>query len=240
MEKVASLPPPPPMLVHPFYDSPSLTANTKKRDLPYDVVRVSPNENWNPKEWNWDSVRFVAKPSNNNNRVSEEDETLKLNLGGGGANSNINNNNNRGNKRVRSGSPSGTASYPMCQVDNCKEDLSKAKDYHRRHKVCEAHSKASKALLANQMQRFCQQCSRFHPLSEFDEGKRSCRRRLAGHNRRRRKTQPEDVTSPPTTTNPAAANLEIFNLLTAIAGGSQGMSKGRVCRASRSLFFILP
>lgn len=32
---------------------------------------------------------------------------------------------------------------------------------------------------------------RFHPLKEFDEGKRSCRRRLAGHNRRRRKTQPD-------------------------------------------------
>lgn len=32
---------------------------------------------------------------------------------------------------------------------------------------------------------------RFHPLQEFDEGKRSCRRRLAGHNRRRRKTQPD-------------------------------------------------
>jgi hypothetical protein len=32
---------------------------------------------------------------------------------------------------------------------------------------------------------------RFHPLPEFDEGKRSCRRRLEGHNRRRRKTQPD-------------------------------------------------
>ena len=29
---------------------------------------------------------------------------------------------------------------------------------------------------------------RFHPLQEFDEGKRSCRRRLAGHNKRRRKS----------------------------------------------------
>ena len=35
--------------------------------------------------------------------------------------------------------------------------------------------------------------SRFHVLQEFDEGKRSCRRRLAGHNRRRRKTHPESV-----------------------------------------------
>ncbi|KAK9991981.1 hypothetical protein SO802_026966 [Lithocarpus litseifolius] len=34
---------------------------------------------------------------------------------------------------------------------------------------------------------------RFHALQEFDEGKRSCRRRLAGHNRRRRKTHPDTV-----------------------------------------------
>ncbi len=34
---------------------------------------------------------------------------------------------------------------------------------------------------------------RFHPLPEFDEGKRSCRRRLAGHNRRRRKAQPDSA-----------------------------------------------
>lgn len=218
MEKVAPPLQHPSMLVHPFYDSPSLTTNNKKRDLSYDVVR---NDNWNPKEWNWDSVRFMAKQSNNITVSQEQEEALKLNLGG--VSSNTNTNSNKANKRVRSGSPSGTASYPMCQVDNCKEDLSKAKDYHRRHKVCEAHSKASKALLGNQMQRFCQQCSRFHPLSEFDEGKRSCRRRLAGHNRRRRKTQPEDVTSaPPTQAVAAAANLEIFNLLTAIAGGSQG------------------
>ncbi|KAF2910943.1 hypothetical protein DAI22_11g140000 [Oryza sativa Japonica Group] len=38
-------------------------------------------------------------------------------------------------------------------------------------------------------QRFCQQCSRFHNLAEFDDGKKSCRKRLDGHNRRRRKPQ---------------------------------------------------
>ena len=30
---------------------------------------------------------------------------------------------------------------------------------------------------------------RFHLLAEFDAGKRSCRKRLAGHNERRRKPQ---------------------------------------------------
>ncbi|KAK7407763.1 hypothetical protein VNO78_09820 [Psophocarpus tetragonolobus] len=184
----------------------------RKRDLSYGVVSAGPNESW---KWEWDSVRFAGKAPSPNEDVVFEEESVQLNLGG---------RMNPSNKRVRSGSP-GTPSYPMCQVDNCREDLSKAKDYHRRHKVCEAHSKATKALLANQMQRFCQQCSRFHPLSEFDEGKRSCRRRLAGHNRRRRKTQPEDVTS--ASPAPAAANLEIFNLLTAIAGASQGKFEER-------------
>lgn len=48
----------------------------------------------------------------------------------------------------------------VCQVEDCRADLSNAKDYHRRHKVCDMHSKASKALVGNFMQRFCQQCSR--------------------------------------------------------------------------------
>ncbi|XP_022721904.1 squamosa promoter-binding-like protein 1 isoform X4 [Durio zibethinus] len=88
-----------------------------------------------------------------------------------------------------------TSSHAVCQVEDCRTDLSNAKDYHRRHRVCDMHSKASKALVGNVMQRFCQQCSRFHVLQEFDDGKRSCRRRLAGHNRRRRKTNPDNERS---------------------------------------------
>ncbi|KAL7144261.1 hypothetical protein ABFS83_07G000500 [Erythranthe nasuta] len=85
-----------------------------------------------------------------------------------------------------------TSSRSVCQVEDCRADLSNAKDYHRRHKVCDLHSKSTSALVGDVMQRFCQQCSRFHVLQEFDEGKRSCRRRLAGHNKRRRKTHPEN------------------------------------------------
>ena len=49
---------------------------------------------------------------------------------------------------------------PKCQAEGCSADLSGAKEYHRRHKVCEWHSKASKARVATIDQRFCQQCSR--------------------------------------------------------------------------------
>eukprot|EP00250_Pteridium_aquilinum_P010046 c19112_g1_i2 orf=1239-2105(-) len=80
---------------------------------------------------------------------------------------------------------------PGCQVDGCKTDLTSAKDYHRRHKVCAIHSKAARVIVRGEEQRFCQQCSRFHGLTEFDEGKRSCRNRLEGHNKRRRKPQPD-------------------------------------------------
>ena len=39
--------------------------------------------------------------------------------------------------------------------------LVNAKDYHKRHKVCEMHSKAPKVVVLGIEQRFCQQCSRY-------------------------------------------------------------------------------
>lgn len=83
--------------------------------------------------------------------------------------------------------PASTAQPPRCQVEGCNLVLAIAKEYHKRHKVCEMHSKAPKVIVLGIEQRFCQQCSRFHAISEFDDAKRSCRRRLAGHNERRRK-----------------------------------------------------
>ncbi|KAB1225828.1 Squamosa promoter-binding-like protein 12 [Morella rubra] len=94
-------------------------------------------------------------------------------------------------KKYKSSYQSTTA--PRCQVEGCNLDLSLAKGYHRKHRVCESHSKSSKVIVAGLERRFCQQCSRFHGLLEFDEKKRSCRRRLSDHNARRRKPQPEAV-----------------------------------------------
>lgn len=54
----------------------------------------------------------------------------------------------------------GASSYSsVCQVEDCRAGLSNAKDYHRRHKVYDVHSKVARALVRNVMQRFCQQCS---------------------------------------------------------------------------------
>lgn len=85
---------------------------------------------------------------------------------------------------------------PRCQVEGCGVDLRDAKSYYSRHKVCGKHSKSPQVTVAGVQQRFCQQCSRFHLLPEFDQGKRSCRRRLAGHNERRRKPPPGTLFGP--------------------------------------------
>ncbi|XP_023521107.1 squamosa promoter-binding-like protein 14 [Cucurbita pepo subsp. pepo] len=252
-----------------YTDVPSIP---KKRALSYQLPNfhhhLQPQgqlhaHTWNPKAWDWDSARFLTKPSkppllhsdapssdlktthdfaaatpstlnNTVDALENQDESLRLNLGGGLNLNYVEEPVSKPPKKVRPASPGAATTYPMCQVDNCKEDLSNAKDYHRRHKVCELHSKSSKALVAKQMQRFCQQCSRFHPLSEFDDGKRSCRRRLAGHNWRRRKTQPEDVSSRPTRPGSrgpqSSGNLDIVSLLTALAK-AQGKNEDQTVKS---------
>ncbi|EXC33382.1 Squamosa promoter-binding-like protein 16 [Morus notabilis] len=98
----------------------------------------------------------------------------------------------RGSDLMASKRRSGTQKM-SCLVDGCKADLSSCRDYHRRHRVCEKHSKTPIVTVKGEEKRFCQQCSRFHSLGEFDEVKRSCRKRLDGHNRRRRKSQSEPL-----------------------------------------------
>ncbi|XP_010919591.1 uncharacterized protein [Elaeis guineensis] len=112
-----------------------------------------------------------------------------------------------------------------CQAEGCGADLTHAKHYHRRHKVCEFHSKASIVITAGLSQRFCQQCSRFHVLAEFDQGKRSCRKRLADHNRRRRKSQ--DLT---------AATISITQANNSTTNTSSGVTKNSVANPERILF----
>ncbi|KAG6497094.1 hypothetical protein ZIOFF_044981 [Zingiber officinale] len=57
---------------------------------------------------------------------------------------------------------------PYCLVDGCNIDLTTAKEYHRKHKICESHSKSPKVIIAGQARRFCQQCSRL-ALSSLED-----------------------------------------------------------------------
>ncbi|CAL0309044.1 unnamed protein product [Lupinus luteus] len=86
-------------------------------------------------------------------------------------------------KRVRTA----RAVVLRCQVPTCEADISELKGYHRRHRVCLRCANAATVLLRGEANRYCQQCGKFHILLDFDEGKRSCRRKLERHNKRRRR-----------------------------------------------------
>lgn len=91
-----------------------------------------------------------------------------------------------GKKKTRTITPR-TAASSRCQVPGCEVDISELKGYHKRHRVCLRCANASTVVLDGQNKRYCQQCGKFHVVSDFDEGKRSCRRKLERHNNRRRR-----------------------------------------------------
>ncbi|PKA60901.1 Squamosa promoter-binding-like protein 9 [Apostasia shenzhenica] len=81
-----------------------------------------------------------------------------------------------------------------CQVPGCEVDIGELKGYHRRHRVCLRCAYAPSVMIEGETKRYCQQCGKFHVLLDFDEDKRSCRRKLERHNRRRRR-KPADLKS---------------------------------------------
>ncbi|OMP07708.1 Transcription factor, SBP-box [Corchorus olitorius] len=158
---------------------------------------------WNLKATSWDLTAFVeeAVPSiDAENGSSSSSYGVARNKGDFSVDLKLGRVGNSGEESKMESSPSKRARAThngthqvSCLVDGCNSDLSNCRDYHRRHKVCELHSKTPEVTINGHKQRFCQQCSRFHSLEEFDEGKRSCRKRLDGHNRRRRKPQPDPL-----------------------------------------------
>ncbi|KAB2625952.1 squamosa promoter-binding-like protein 19 [Pyrus ussuriensis x Pyrus communis] len=59
----------------------------------------------------------------------------------------------------------------LCLVDGCRADLSRCREYHRQHRICELRSKTPVVVVKREQKRFCQQCSRVHSLVELDEGR---------------------------------------------------------------------
>ncbi|KAJ6821450.1 squamosa promoter-binding-like protein 9 [Iris pallida] len=102
-----------------------------------------------------------------------------------------------GRKKLKSGATAAAAAAAKaeirCQVAGCEADIRELKGYHRRHRVCLRCAAASSVAIDGADRRYCQQCGKFHLLADFDEGKRSCRRKLERHNRRRRRNPTESV-----------------------------------------------
>lgn len=125
---------------------------------------------WNLKIPSWDFAEFEHGPMPNidsgNNGSSSLNFSVDLKLGqviDSGLNlkpasSKMALSPSGSSKRAR---PVNNVQGANCLVDGCKADLGQCKEYHRRHKVCEVHSKTPEVSINGHKQRFCQQCSRY-------------------------------------------------------------------------------
>ncbi|XP_010323003.1 squamosa promoter-binding-like protein 7 isoform X2 [Solanum lycopersicum] len=130
-----------------------------------------------------------------------------------------------GKKRARTVRASAGAGA-RCQVPDCEADISELKGYHKRHRVCLRCANATSVVLDGHSKRYCQQCGKFHILSDFDEGKRSCRRKLERHNNRRRRKA--------TDTSKTSAEKESQQLTTADdVSGDDDIVKDNTCMGSQ-------
>ncbi|GLC65083.1 hypothetical protein PLESTF_000244800 [Pleodorina starrii] len=79
------------------------------------------------------------------------------------------------------------SSAPLrCKVLGCTTDLTSGPKTHQRFRLCNTHIKAPVILVDGVSSRFCQQCSRFHPLAEFHGTNRTCRMMLVKNRARQR------------------------------------------------------
>lgn len=107
------------------------------------------------------SFKYKMEEDEDQEEEEEEDEDSGSGLGFGEDNETKKRAMTTTSSSSKRGSSAGGSTRPCCQADNCNADLTDAKHYHRRHKVCEFHAKAPVVLVAGHQQRFCQQCSRF-------------------------------------------------------------------------------
>ena len=94
---------------------------------------------------------------------------------------------NSKNPRVTDMSRGGITDETTCQVPGCEVTLAALKVYNQRCRVCAEHLISGEVDFQGIVRRFCQQCARFHDVTEFDGSKRSCRVRLERHKMQRQK-----------------------------------------------------
>ena len=87
----------------------------------------------------------------------------------------------------------------------------------QRYRICVEHASELSRDFNGVTMRFCQQCGRFHRMTEFDGQRKTCRRRLALHNAQRRRRRDllrllEQVSTPTATREERPKiPLEAFN-----------------------------
>lgn len=138
-------------------------------------VAIKWGMDWDWKEFAWDPCELeLGLEVQKNEAVAEAEASVDLRLGGEVSSDSVEKSTPdtpKDSKAVSSSPPSSGSSKRSrlqngsqnfsCLVDGCDSDLGDCREYHRRHRVCEKHSKTPVVLVGGKQQRFCQQCSRY-------------------------------------------------------------------------------
>eukprot|EP00193_Tetraselmis_chui_P015254 CAMPEP_0177794516 /NCGR_PEP_ID=MMETSP0491_2-20121128/25696_1 /TAXON_ID=63592 /ORGANISM="Tetraselmis chuii, Strain PLY429" /LENGTH=472 /DNA_ID=CAMNT_0019317195 /DNA_START=212 /DNA_END=1627 /DNA_ORIENTATION=+ len=71
-----------------------------------------------------------------------------------------------------------------CPVSGC--GVYTPRGFNLRHHICAEHQRVDSVVVDGVPHRFCQQCTKLHPLEMFSGNKRACKERLDRHNKRRK------------------------------------------------------
>ncbi|GFR41435.1 hypothetical protein Agub_g2123, partial [Astrephomene gubernaculifera] len=115
---------------------------------------------WSPTDVEWDAVNLKAHAANGGDQPVPA--INKYYVKGRGA----------------TGSGSHSVAHSQCRVPGCTSDLSRDLAYFRKYRICREHLKSPVLMVEGVPSRFCQQCSRFHHIREFDGPQRTCRMML--------------------------------------------------------------
>jgi len=182
-----------------------LQAQPQQMDCDNYMPEVVPGSTWNINDWTWDPVNMLARPLDGERCQPSQYGPCS----GGVMTSNKNpmyndmmNCDGLPNPSCAAGCSMASFDYAQpterssimpskpaemkCQIEGCTTDIRKLKPYHRRHRICEKHERDPEVLINGTKMRFCQMCGRVQPVEDFDGLRRTCRDRLASHNRRRR------------------------------------------------------
>ncbi|KAG2446226.1 hypothetical protein HXX76_000818 [Chlamydomonas incerta] len=117
---------------------------------------------WNQGDVQWDGLMLTAQSQGGEANIPAID---KYYIKGRGAGS-------------TGATERGTSASTHCRVPGCNADLTRDLAYFRKYRICREHLKSPVLVVEGVPSRFCQQCSRFHHVKEFDGPQRTCRAML--------------------------------------------------------------
>ncbi|PSC74567.1 hypothetical protein C2E20_2448 [Micractinium conductrix] len=122
----------------------------------------------------------------------------------------------------------------QCRIQGCPEPL--VQNYNQTHRICATHRAALRIETDGGAWRFCQQCARLHPMSQFADDRRSCQMSLQSRRvrmRKRKSVESDSEEDSPRKPRPRQQKASAAAAVTAAAQAASGSRRSGSGSAGR-------